>query len=71
MFSLEKSVLIFLIFVISLLSSFSPVSAGPDAGNVLAGLIGMVLGIVLICSFLGWWSRRGDTSRQTTGTDGQ
>jgi len=29
-----------------------------DAGNVLAGMIGMIIGIVLICSLLGVYARK-------------
>jgi hypothetical protein len=68
MFSLEKQFVLFFLSLTALFASFSSVSADANsAGNVLAGLIGMVIGIVLICSVLGWWSRRGERQHQPTG----
>lgn len=56
-----------ILFFVLILAQFTSVSAA-DTGNVLAGMIGMVIGIIAICAFLGWWSRRSDPSRQTSGS---
>jgi len=32
--------------------------ANADAGDVIAGLIGAFMAIIVFCAFLGWWSRR-------------
>jgi hypothetical protein len=42
--------------LLSLFSLVQPVKA--DAGDVLAGLIGAVMALVVICAVIGWWSRR-------------
>lgn len=35
-----------------------PRAEAADTGNVLAGLLGTAMAIVIICAGLGWWSRR-------------
>jgi hypothetical protein len=49
--------------VLALSTQFS-VAEAADTGNVLAGLLGTFMILVVICAGLGWWSRRqsGDTS---------
>eukprot|EP00499_Haloplacidia_sp_CaronLabIsolate_P008864 CAMPEP_0196782586 /NCGR_PEP_ID=MMETSP1104-20130614/11644_1 /TAXON_ID=33652 /ORGANISM="Cafeteria sp., Strain Caron Lab Isolate" /LENGTH=62 /DNA_ID=CAMNT_0042152825 /DNA_START=21 /DNA_END=209 /DNA_ORIENTATION=+ len=46
-----------LVFILSVFGSFDSAEAA-DAGNVLAALIGVAIGIICICAALGWWSRR-------------
>lgn len=47
---------ILLVFVATLFGSFDQAAA--DAGDVLAGLLFSTIGLVCVCAFLGWWSRR-------------
>ena len=49
--------LISLVFTLLTLFVFvDPVAA--DAGDVIGGLLGAALALVVVCAFLGWWSRR-------------
>jgi len=57
----------FLIFLVALFSQFQVVSA--DAGDIIAILLGVIIAIVGFCAFLGWWSRRGDSSLADTSGD--
>jgi hypothetical protein len=43
-----------------------------DTGNVLAGLLGTAMALVVICAALGWWARRqGGGSTETSGEQSQ
>lgn len=46
-----------LVFVLSVFGNFASAEAA-DAGNILAALIGVAIGVICICAALGWWSRR-------------
>jgi hypothetical protein len=46
-----------LVVFVALLLSATPVSAGADAGNVIAGLIGAFMGILVILGLIGWYVR--------------
>eukprot|EP01115_Flamella_aegyptia_P013666 TRINITY_DN739_c0_g1_i1.p1 TRINITY_DN739_c0_g1~~TRINITY_DN739_c0_g1_i1.p1 ORF type:complete len:71 (-),score=33.26 TRINITY_DN739_c0_g1_i1:96-281(-) len=43
-----------------ILAFISPVKAATawDAGDTIALILGLVVGFVAICAFLGWWGRR-------------
>ena len=47
-----------LVFLVALASLCPLAAAGADAGDVLAVLISVVIAMVLLCAFLGWYSRR-------------
>jgi len=47
-----------LVFLVALASLTPLTTAGANAGDVLAVLISVALAFVLLCAFLGWWSRR-------------
>ena len=57
----------FALFALS--SLFQPVAA--DAGDVIAGLLGAVLALVVICAVIGWWARRsgGTAASGSSSTD--
>lgn len=47
-----------LVFLVALASLCPLATAGADAGDVLAVIISIVIAMVLLCAFLGWYSRR-------------
>jgi len=47
----------FIFALLSIASQFSTAAAA-DAGDVIAALLGTFLALVVICAFLGWYSRR-------------
>jgi len=59
----KSSTSLLLLFFICLCSSAQIVAA--DAGDVIAGLLGAVIGIIAICAFIGWKSGRVETTSST------
>jgi len=59
----------FFFALLSLASQFSTAAAA-DAGDVIAALLGTFLSLVIICAFLGWYSRRqGGGSSSSSSSD--
>lgn len=51
---------VFLVLLAFVFSLIEPAAAAKewDAGDTIALLLGLVVGIVGICAVLGWWARR-------------
>jgi len=54
--TVSSRLLTFLFALIAVAAQFD--TAAADAGDVIAGLLGAALALVVICAFLGWYSRR-------------
>ena len=58
---MQGGVLLVVLFVAALVQGAAAASGDSnhvDAGNVIAGLTGAVLAVVLILALIGWWARK-------------
>jgi len=60
-----------LLAIVAVAAQVQRAEAAADTGNVIAGLLGTFIGIIAICAFLGWWSRRSGSSESTSHSTGE